>query len=139
MISLPTAALGGEDKGRHFLPYLVSQNSEIPKDVTHQRDYRVPHIPAVRDLLSGVLSGPCGDVLKVCLGGEYHVSEITCVVSEPGSEGQYLHADAGWDEGERRRISMFLALTDILIGERAVRRFRRDGVKEGRRPTKGTS
>mmetsp|Transcript_12497 Transcript_12497/g.25514 ORF Transcript_12497/g.25514 Transcript_12497/m.25514 type:complete len:112 (+) Transcript_12497:182-517(+) len=63
---------------RHFIS--VSLKSEIVPEQLHQANFRVPLSPCLLALLQNVGAGPCGDVLKECLGKDFHITECTAII-----------------------------------------------------------
>ena len=80
----------------------------------HQSDFVPPFCSTVEAAVRAALTGNAGDILIAALGRDAELCELTTITSDPGTPGQYLHADACWSVAAPRLITVFLALHDIV-------------------------
>ena len=113
MLSLP-ASMNATACDRHFVRFATSLEANVVEAPAHRRDFIVPLAPWVRAVLNAALAGQLGEVLTHVLGREAQLSELTAITSEPGAAEQAFHSDTNWNATDARRLTVFIALHDLL-------------------------
>jgi len=77
-------------------------------------DFTLPFSPSVEAVLRSVLAGEAGEALVSALTCDAELQELTAITSEPGATGQSIHSDDNWSATAPRRLTIFLALHNVV-------------------------